>query len=148
MEGLEVVEVGRGELGEVREKLCTADMGDVSAVCVGCPHASVSEVLSILRTLGNRKTNLTFWVFTSMHVKHVLERMGVLTRLSSLGVQTLCDTCPILAPMEDVSEGLGVDAVATNSAKLAHYLNSKYGIKTFYGSLERCVEAAVSGGRR
>ena len=148
VEGLEVVEVGRGELGEVREKLCTADAGDVSAVCVGCPHASVSEVLSVLRTLGDRKTNLTFWMFTSMHIKHILERMGILTRLSSLGIQILCDTCPILAPMKDISKSLGVDAVATNSAKLAHYLNSKYSVKTFYGSLERCVEVAVSGGRR
>ena len=50
--------------------------------------------------------------------------------------------------MKDISKSLGVDAVATNSAKLAHYLNSKYSVKTFYGSLERCVEVAVSGGRR
>jgi hypothetical protein len=49
--------------------------------------------------------------------------------------------CAVVAPMQE----LGFRTVATSSAKGASYLPSYAGLTVRYGTVEQCVEAAVSG---
>jgi predicted aconitase len=49
--------------------------------------------------------------------------------------------CAVVAPMQE----LGFRTVATPSAKGAIYLPSHAGLAVRYGTVEQCVEAAVSG---
>jgi predicted aconitase len=39
----------------------------------------------------------------------------------------------------------GVKVAATDSAKQAHYLPAIMGFQTWFGSLEDCIQAAISG---
>ncbi|MFC1679902.1 aconitase X, partial [Elusimicrobiota bacterium] len=57
------------------------------------------------------------------------------------GVVLISDTCIVVAPLKE----LGIGTIATDSAKAAFYLPSHQGVKTYFGSLDRNIEAALSG---
>lgn len=53
----------------------------------------------------------------------------------------MSDTCPALGQVLPP----GTKVVATDSAKQAHYLPAIMGIQCWFGSLEDCVRAAITG---
>jgi predicted aconitase len=53
----------------------------------------------------------------------------------------VADTCLVVAPVA----GLGFRTMATNSAKMAVYAPSHSGLSVRFGTMEQCLEAAVTG---
>jgi predicted aconitase len=51
------------------------------------------------------------------------------------------DGCVVVAPMQE----LPFRTLATNSAKMANYALPLAGLQVRFGSLECCIEAAISG---
>jgi predicted aconitase len=47
--------------------------------------------------------------------------------------------------MAEVTAKKACSALATNSAKLAHYAPGQWALPTYYGSLQTCLDAAISG---
>lgn len=142
LEGVaEKVSFGENELRATTEKLNTVD-GKVDFVCLGCPHTSIEEIRKIAGLIGGRKVNkgTVFWVVTSKPVKAIAERMGYLKTIESAGGHVVTDTCMVVAPIPE----MGFKTTVTNSAKAAHYCLG-YNLKVGFGSLEKCVDAAVSG---
>ncbi len=107
VEGLEKIQVGRGELEDARETLTTCDSPEV--VAVGCPHASLGEVLRVVELSPAREV----WVFTSMQVKQLVERH---LRLPE-NIKLIPDTCMVVAPLEE----MGIKSIGVTSAKAAYY---------------------------
>jgi hypothetical protein len=65
----------------------------------------------------------------------------LVTAIESSGGRVLADMCVVVAPMQQ----LGFRTLATPSAKGATYAPSHAGLLVRYGSVEQCVEAAVTG---
>lgn len=53
----------------------------------------------------------------------------------------LADSCPAMSR----AAPKGTRVFATDSAKQAHYLPAILGIEAWFGTLEECVDAAVTG---
>ena len=53
----------------------------------------------------------------------------------------LADSCPAMSR----AAPKGTKVFATDSAKQAHYLPAILGIEAWFGTLEECVSAAVTG---
>ena len=104
---LEKVQVGREELEEARDTLTTCD--DPELIALGCPHASLREVLQVLEHEPEREV----WVFTSAQVKQLVERHTEIPET----VKLIPDTCMVVAPLEE----MGVRSVGVTSAKAAYY---------------------------
>jgi len=140
------VEFGEKELRETEESLSKATAREVDLVAFGCPHASITEIREIARLLSGRKlkSGVELWVSTSRIVKAYAEMMGYVDIIEASGARVTCHTCP-LSPYEGFLEDLGHRTIATNSPKLACYVGQGQDVLPYYGSLERCVEAAVSG---
>jgi predicted aconitase len=51
----------------------------------------------------------------------------------------------MLLSADEYAERMGFHSFTTNSAKLAHYISGQFGILPHYGTLEQCIEAAISG---
>lgn len=119
----------------------------ISLVAIGCPHASINEIEMIAKLLENKKLSpgVDLWVITAQPNKAYAERCGFKQTIESAGGRIVNDTCPILSPMVDLARKKGYTAIATNSAKLAHYAPGQWGLPTYYGSLEQCVNAALTG---
>ncbi|RLI84950.1 MAG: hypothetical protein DRO76_06120, partial [Candidatus Altiarchaeales archaeon] len=81
------------------------------------------------------------WITTSSEVKEMAKRKGLLGEIERSGADIVADTCMIVAPIEK----LGFRNMATNAGKAAFYAPSHCGLNVRFGSLEKCIEAAVTG---
>ena len=75
-------------------------------------------------------------------MRALAERCGYSKIIEEAGGRFVIDTCPILSPMAEVAKKKGYSAMATNSAKLAHYAPGQWALPTYYGSLQTCLNAA------
>jgi predicted aconitase len=131
-----------GMMRAARDWLSTASGGeDVRAVAVGSPHLSQAEVDRVAGLLGGRKVHLPFFVHTGRHVLRRLAAEGRLADLEATGVSLVADTCIVVTPI--LPDGTGV--LLTNSGKFANYAPGLTGWSVVYGSLEECVQTALSG---
>jgi predicted aconitase len=142
-----ILEITGKDLSETRQYLNSTTKAP-NWIAFGCPHASIWEIRELMDRLDGRRIHgdVEFWVCAAEPVRAYAERMGYRSALEKSGVKIVCETCPAIAPADEIATRLGKETVmATNSAKLAHYMPSEWGIKSLYGSTQACVEAAVSG---
>jgi predicted aconitase len=118
-----------------------AEIKAIDLAWFGCPHASLEEVAEIVRLLEGRRAQAALWVTTAREVREQAEAQGLVAAIEAGGGRVVADMCAVVAPMQE----LGFRTVATPSAKGAVYLPSHAGLIVRYGTVERCVEAAVSG---
>jgi predicted aconitase len=114
---------------------------DIDFVCIGCPHCSIKEIAEIAELLKGRKISPSteFWVACSRFVKQLADARGYTEIIERAGGKFACDTCMAVAPLKGRFK-----AVATTSAKGCYYSRQNK-MLTKMGSLEECIEAAVSG---
>ncbi len=117
----------------------------VDLVSIGCPHASVDELAQVARLVEGKRVNASpqgttaLWVTTARATR---ERAAQAVQvIEAAGGRVVADTCMVVAPVEQ----LGFKAMATNSAKMAFYTPSHSGLQVRFGTLEQCIEAAVTG---
>jgi predicted aconitase len=141
------VEVGSSELAKAAAKLTKAKTSSVQWVVIGCPHISIQEMGLIVPLLAGKRvrSGVSVWLSTSPTVKILADLMGYTPVLEASGAKIVCETCPMLLSADEYAERMGFHSFTTNSAKLAHYISGQFGILPHYGTLEQCIEAAISG---
>ncbi|MEM1569112.1 MAG: aconitase X catalytic domain-containing protein [Candidatus Bathyarchaeia archaeon] len=117
--------------------------GSVELVAIGCPHMSLSELEDAVKILKNRhvKKGCKIWFFTSIGVKKLAEKCGLLRIIKNAGGEVYTDCCMALAPLKD----LGFKNVAVDSAKAAFYTSLLTKVNVFYGNLKNCIESVTEG---
>ncbi len=116
-------------------------VSDIELVCVGCPHCSINEIAKVAELIRGKKVaeGTEFWVATSRTVKQLADKRGYTQTIEDAGAKFACDTCMAVAPLKGRFKSL-----ATTSAKGCFYSRQNL-MKTKMGSIEECVEAAVTG---
>jgi predicted aconitase len=114
---------------------------EIDLVSLGCPHASLSELRAAAEYLQGRRLRAALWVTTARSTREAAESEGLVARIEATGGRVVADTCMVVAPVAE----LGFRSLATNSAKMAFYAPSHSGLSVRFGSLEQCLEAAVTG---
>jgi predicted aconitase len=116
---------------------------DVDFVLLGCPHASVEQIWRAARALDGRRLSpgTELWLMVPRALKDVADRSGYTEIIERAGGKMLADSCPAMS--RAAPEGTRV--FATDSAKQAHYLPAILGIEAWFGTLDECVDAAVTG---
>lgn len=139
----ETITVDRNALDNVRDKMCTVSGGNVDIVALGCPHASIFQMRTIIDLFKGRrvKNGVECWVCTNRLTKSLADQIGYSQKLLSSGVRTVCDTCCNDAPIKN----WGFKIMATDSGKFARYAPINADTDVVYGSTEQCVESAVGG---
>jgi predicted aconitase len=137
--GAESIQFSQENLAETTREL--NDSGRPDFVSVGCPHTSLKEVATIARLIRGRKVKREFWICCSRSVKLQSDLRGYTKPIEESGAKFACDTCMVVAPVED----MGYRVVATNSAKAVHYLRNS-GLQVRFWPLERCVQEAIRTG--
>lgn len=134
--GVERTTFGQGDLEEAKAQL--NDEGSPDFVSVGCPHCSLDELSKIAGLLDGRRVTREFWVCCSREVKRQSDARGYTRLIEESGAKFACDTCMVVAPVEE----MGYRVVATNSAKACHYLRNS-GLRVRFLTLEGCVVEAT-----
>ncbi len=121
-EKLERIHVGWDEM---RDLLSEQDYSSPDLLYVGCPHASLEEIIHVWRTLKESgEASFEVWVSTSRKIYSDAERMGLVEKLESLGALVIRDTCPIVTPAVRRFKH-----VVTTSWKAYFYLPRMHGIE-------------------
>jgi hypothetical protein len=117
------------------------EVSDIELVCVGCPHCSINEIAKVADLLKGKKVTegTEFWVATSRTAKQLSDKRGYTQVIEEAGGKFACDTCMAVAPLKGRFKSL-----ATTSAKGCFYSRQNL-MKTKMGSIEECVQAAVTG---
>ena len=118
-----------------------SDAARIDLVWFGCPHAGLEEIAEIAQLLGGRRVKAALWITTARQVREQAEADGLVETIEACGGRVVADMCAVVAPMHELS----FRTLATPSAKGATYIPSHAGLAVRYGTVERCVEAAVSG---
>ena len=134
---------GRSEMQSAYEHLNCATDPQVDFVMLGCPHASIEQISIVAKLLVGKKlsANTELWMFTPKALKAHADRMGFTNIIESAGAYLMSDSCPALSRVYPE----GVKVAATDSCKQAHYLPATLGFDTWFGSVEDCVNAAITG---
>jgi hypothetical protein len=114
--GLETIEVGEKEIKEAYDKLNTGKEPDL--VVVGCPHASLREIIHIAEKVKGRHLKKPLWICTSRVMKDAAKRMGLAATIEKAGGKIVADTCMVVSPIEQ----MGFKTTGVDSGKAANYL--------------------------
>lgn len=117
------------------------DVRQIDMVTIGCPHASYNELRQIAEYLAGKQVKAQLWVTTARLTRERAAADGWVQQIEAAGGHVVADTCTIVAPIQT----LGIRTMATNAAKTACYAPSHSQVAVRYGSLERCLEAAITG---
>ena len=143
-EPVHTLRYGKEERRTAYENLnATAKDRNVDFVMLGCPHDSIEQVWQATRLLeGKRLHSATeLWIHTPRALRELADRSGYTKIVEEAGGHILSDSCPAISRLMPK----GTKVVATDSAKQAHYLPAITGVQTWFGSLEDCVQAALTG---
>jgi predicted aconitase len=115
----------------------------VDFVMLGCPHNSIEQVWTAAKLLDGKKLspNTQLWIFTPRALRDTAELNGYGDIIRRAGAHLMSDTCPAIGRV--MPKGAAV--VATDSAKQAHYLPAIMKCQTWFGTVEQCVDAALTG---
>lgn len=122
------------EILETRQALSTTDR-EIDLVCLGCPHASLEEIKQVASVVEGKTIKNKLWICTSVSVKATADRMGYTQIIESAGGNVVCDTCMVVAPIEE----MGFEVIGVNSAKAANYVPSMCGLDVVYDDVENLV---------
>ena len=140
----ERLKFGEAERRQAYENLNTSARDrDIDFIMLGCPHNSIEQMWLIASLLDGKKisANTQLWVHTPHAIREVANRSGYTKVIEDAGGHVMSDTCPAISRFMPK----GTRVTATDSAKQAHYLPALTGVQTWFGSLEDCVDAAVTG---
>jgi len=117
------------------------DLQRVDLVAIGCPHASLSEIQRVAEMVRGRRLKTRLWVTTARLTRERAAELGWVQDILEAGGEVVADTCAVVAPMGL----LGIRSMATNAGKLACYAPAHSGVQMRFGTLEQCIEAAITG---
>lgn len=139
----EEVVYGAAERRAAYENLQAAESADVDFVMLGCPHNSAEQMWRIAELLEGRRVsaNTHLWVHTPRQIRTLCDDSGVTEAIERAGGHVMSDSCPAI----NRATPPGTEVIATDSCKQAHYLPAITGKQVWFGALEECVDAAVTG---
>ncbi|MCX6778231.1 MAG: aconitase X catalytic domain-containing protein [Candidatus Micrarchaeota archaeon] len=136
----EKIKITRADINDALASMNDVESIDVDLVSVGCPHSSIDEVREIAELLKVKNIITDFWISLSRAVKNEADKKGYSKIIEAAGAILACDTCIAVAPLKGRFKCL-----ATNSAKACYYGRGNNNFKTHIGTLEQCIDAAVTG---
>jgi predicted aconitase len=122
---------------------------DPGLVVLGCPHASIQEIIHYSHLLEGKKisNNNKLWIFTSLVIKSIADRIGCTNVIERAGGSIFTDTCPVQL-VDEVYLNQNIHCVTSDSTSILHYLSvyhGNVGFQNHFGSAEKCLKAGISG---
>jgi predicted aconitase len=115
----------------------------VSAICLGAPHYSLSQLSRLAKEVLSSAVRLKIpiYVTTSRYNLAQLQNTLQLGELRARGIVFLVDACSYYGQVIPKQTA----GVMTDSAKWAYYAGGNLGVNAYLGSLENCIETARQG---
>ena len=133
-----IFDINQNSLDATRAELIDEDL-EIDFVSIGCQHASIHEIAKIAQLLKGKKVKKEFWITTARPTKRIADEVGYSKIIEDAGAKFAADTCCVVAPIKGRFKGIMVD-----SAKACYYGRAKNKFKVKIGTVEECIEEAIS----
>ena len=141
------IEIGEQELSGAWERLNTWDDNIVEHVTFGCPHCTIDELGEIAKLLDGKRIKASLLIGASIPIEALAKRQGYVDIINKAGGHILpcCPSIynPFVNPM--IAGDNRLKSVATDSARAAHFIARVSGVRTYFGTKEDCINAAITG---
>lgn len=139
------ITVTSSDLSVTYAELNTATVRKPDLIALGNPHFSLTEIEALAALCLGRKTadGVSMVITCGRDVFEQAQAAGFVDDIRAFGGTFINDTCWCLIAGDVV--GSSVRTIATNSGKYAHYGAALEGKAFHLASLERCVDAAMTG---
>jgi predicted aconitase len=114
---------------------------EIDLVALGCPHASLAELSHLAELLAGKTLRKELWICTARPTKVAAAELGLVAAIEASGARVVADTCFAVTPLES-RRGL---TIATDSAKGSYYASGHNRLRVHLGTVQDCVQAAVTG---
>lgn len=132
---LEKIDIDADTINDTIDNLSTTDkIPDL--VCLGCPHASITEIQKVADIVKGKTLNRDLWICTSKAIKSIAKQCGYLDIIENAGGKIVSDTCMVVAPVED----LDYEVIGVNSAKAANYVPNMCKLDVVYDTCENLIQ--------
>ena len=131
---------GQEQLEQTYASLRNFTGDEIDTVILGCPHASIREIVQIAALLRGRRVakGVRLWINAARGTKGNAEAMGYAQTIEKAGGVILCDTCP-------TNMRIPAQRIVTHGFKQAHYARGMSDAEVIVARTEPCVEAAITG---
>jgi predicted aconitase len=115
----------------------------IDYISMGCPHYSIEELRKIAHLLKGKKIaqGTTLHIWTANPIKETADRCGYTKTIEESGAIVLTSSCPLTSDKMPPN----TKNAAFDSAKQAHYIAPSGKVAVYYGSMEKCIESAITG---
>jgi predicted aconitase len=134
--------VGEADVRALQSQYAGGD--EIDVVVFSAPQLSLYELRALADLCDGRHFVKPLLAVTSPQVKPDADRFGLTRRIEAAGGHVLAGMCFYQSYAREIAEANGWKRLATNSAKMVNILGG-YGYTPVLASMERCVEAAVTG---
>lgn len=114
----------------------------IDYISLGCPHYHIDELRRVAEALDGRRihadTRVHIW--TAGPFKYMADRCGYTAVIERAGAQVLTGSCPSTRGYPP-----GVRTAAYDSTKQRLSATQETDARLYYGSLEQCLQTAISG---
>lgn len=115
----EVISCGKEEVNTIKDKLNTAEDGDL--IALGSPQLGLDELHLLACLIKGKKLTKRCMIFCAREIYNQSVHSGLVDRIERAGAEFMCDSCTCLTPLITRAD---FDSVITNSIKAAYYLNN------------------------
>jgi len=138
------ITVTQKDYAESLAMLCDTGSGPVDYISIGCPHLSLDELKEIAEYIGGKKIahGVELLVWADYAIKEMSNANGYTKTIEDSGAYILTGSCPMLMREESHRHA---KAMVMFGAKQAWSIRHQTKIPIYYGSVERCIDAAING---
>ncbi|MBS3970298.1 MAG: aconitase X catalytic domain-containing protein [Clostridia bacterium] len=139
----EVVVVTDRDIYYSFEQLNSGGRGDIEYISLGCPHYTIEEIRQVAAFLDGKRvsSNVCLHVWTASPIKETADRCGYTEIIEGAGGVVLTSSCPLTSEKKPE----GINGIAFDSAKQAHYIIPGTSAKVYYGTPMDCLKSAITG---
>ncbi|MCE5224110.1 aconitase X catalytic domain-containing protein [bacterium] len=146
--------IGKKELVSAIEQMTNLSSNEkIDFVCLGCPHYSLEQLRLAAAWLQGKKidASVRFWICTSRMVRSMAQSSGYIKTIEESGTKVIADTCPVESHMristcqEYHLPIPQIQALVTDSFKMARYTKDLIGCKVGLTTTEKVFQSALEG---
>jgi cis-L-3-hydroxyproline dehydratase len=136
------IPVSTVDVAESVEALNGHDRQPIDYISLGCPHYHIDEIRRIAAFLDGRRIHpdTLVHVWTAGPFKYMADRCGYTRSIENAGAHLLTGSCPSTRGYP-----AGMRTAAYDAAKQRMSAAQETDARLFYGSVEQCLQTAISG---
>jgi predicted aconitase len=144
----ETIAITRGDLRRVYELMNYGSSDDVDFVSLGCPHYNLEDLRKAAGLLEGKRCRVRLWIMANPGVYAAAELAGYRKKIEDAGGLLLSGACPGIVRGKVMPGDQYPDVVALDATKQNYYLTGHchpHPVQVRYGTMEDCIDAAVTG---